>query len=60
MKRRDGKSVELRTDAILVAAGRKPSVAGVGLEAAGIDYDERTGVKALRLPRPVADPAASP
>ena len=43
---RDGKTVELRTDAILVATGRKPSVKGIGLEAAGIDYNEHVGVKA--------------
>ena len=47
VKQRDGKVMELRTDAILVATGRKPTVKGIGLEAAGIDYDERTGVKVL-------------
>lgn len=31
-------------DALLVAAGRKPSVAGLGLEQAGVDFDERRGV----------------
>ncbi len=48
MKQRDGKFVELQTDAILVATGRKPTVTGIGLEAADIDYDERTGIKVLR------------
>jgi pyruvate/2-oxoglutarate dehydrogenase complex dihydrolipoamide dehydrogenase (E3) component len=32
-------------DALLIAAGRKPAVRGLGLENAGIEYDERTGVK---------------
>jgi pyruvate/2-oxoglutarate dehydrogenase complex dihydrolipoamide dehydrogenase (E3) component len=35
----------LTFDALLLATGRKPSVKGLGLEAAGIEYDERTGVK---------------
>jgi len=48
VKQRDGKFVELQTDAILVATGRKPTVTGIGLEAADIDYDERTGIKVLR------------
>jgi pyruvate/2-oxoglutarate dehydrogenase complex dihydrolipoamide dehydrogenase (E3) component len=35
----------LEFDALLVAAGRKPTVKGLGLEDAGIEYDERMGVK---------------
>jgi len=35
----------LEFDALLVAAGRKPTVRGLGLEDAGIEYDERMGVK---------------
>ena len=35
----------LEFDALLVAAGRKPNVNGIDLEAADIDYDERMGVK---------------
>ena len=31
-------------DEMLVAAGRVPAVDGLGLEAAGVDYDRRTGV----------------
>ena len=31
-------------DELLVAAGRKPSVSGLGLENAGIEFDPRTGV----------------
>ncbi|MGI9106508.1 MAG: dihydrolipoyl dehydrogenase family protein [Pyrinomonadaceae bacterium] len=32
---------ELRADEILVAAGRKPNVENLNLEAAGVEYDER-------------------
>ena len=35
----------LEFDGLLVAAGRKPAVKGLGLEAAGVQYDERMGVK---------------
>jgi pyruvate/2-oxoglutarate dehydrogenase complex dihydrolipoamide dehydrogenase (E3) component len=35
----------LEFDALLVATGRKPNVTGLGLEEAGIEFDERTGVK---------------
>lgn len=35
----------LRGDALLVAAGRRPHVAGLGLEAAGVNYDERQGIR---------------
>ena len=35
----------LEFDALLIAAGRKPTVKGLGLEDAGIEYDERMGVK---------------
>ena len=35
----------LQFDALLVATGRKPTVKGLGLEDAGIEYDERMGVK---------------
>lgn len=34
----------LEVDALLVATGRKPNVEGLGLEAAGIDFDKREGV----------------
>ncbi|MBV8450980.1 MAG: mercuric reductase, partial [Deltaproteobacteria bacterium] len=36
---------EIAFDEMLVAAGRIPAGAGLGLEAAGVDYDRRTGVK---------------
>jgi pyruvate/2-oxoglutarate dehydrogenase complex dihydrolipoamide dehydrogenase (E3) component len=32
---------EVRADAVLVATGRAPNVEGLGLEAAGVDYDAR-------------------
>jgi pyruvate/2-oxoglutarate dehydrogenase complex dihydrolipoamide dehydrogenase (E3) component len=35
----------LEFDALLVATGRKPTVKGLGLGDAGIEYDERMGVK---------------
>ena len=34
----------LEFDALLVSTGRKPTVKGLGLEDAGIEYDERLGV----------------
>jgi pyruvate/2-oxoglutarate dehydrogenase complex dihydrolipoamide dehydrogenase (E3) component len=34
----------LEFDALLVATGRKPAVRGLGLESAGVSYDERMGV----------------
>ncbi|GIK17215.1 MAG: mercuric reductase [Planctomycetota bacterium] len=36
---------EIEVDEILVGVGRAPNVAGIGLEAAGIAFDERSGVK---------------
>ena len=42
----DGKGERtLEFDALLIAAGRKPTVRGLGLKDAGIEYDERMGVK---------------
>ncbi|MGM0557770.1 MAG: FAD-containing oxidoreductase [Myxococcota bacterium] len=38
----DGDDVEV--DALLVATGRRPNVHGLGLEKAGVEFDERTGV----------------
>jgi pyruvate/2-oxoglutarate dehydrogenase complex dihydrolipoamide dehydrogenase (E3) component len=35
---------ELRTDAVLVGVGRRPNVDGLGLEAAGVAFDEGAGV----------------
>jgi len=39
-----GNGREIAFDELLVAAGRVPAVDGLGLEAAGVDYDRRTGV----------------
>jgi pyruvate/2-oxoglutarate dehydrogenase complex dihydrolipoamide dehydrogenase (E3) component len=51
--RHDGKALQLDSgdlaeivaDAILVGAGRKPNVDGLNLEAAGVAYDARKGVR---------------
>lgn len=40
----DDDSGTLSTDALLLAAGRSPNVGGLGLERAGIDYDDRSGI----------------
>lgn len=41
---RNDHQLEVRADQLLVAAGRAPNVEGMGLEAAGIDFDTRKGV----------------
>ena len=41
----DGQVGESVVDEILVAVGRTPNVAGLGLEAAGVTFDARTGVQ---------------
>ena len=41
----DGESQTFDCDAILVAIGQRPNVEGMGLHAAGVDYDARTGIK---------------
>lgn len=40
----DGKTFDVHSDVLLVAAGRKPNVKAMGLEEAGVEYDDRTGV----------------
>lgn len=40
-----GKKIDLRVDEILVGVGRTPNVDGLNLEAAGVEYDPKTGVK---------------
>jgi dihydrolipoamide dehydrogenase len=40
----DGKADEVKADLVLVATGRGPSVHNIGLEAAGVSFDQRTGV----------------
>ncbi|HUG81792.1 MAG TPA: mercuric reductase [Bryobacterales bacterium] len=41
----EGGREEVRVDEILVGVGRAPNVNGLGLEAAGVRFDDRTGVK---------------
>ncbi len=41
----DGSEHKVEVDALLVATGRKPNVAGLGLEEAGVEFDRRLGVK---------------
>ncbi len=41
----DGQAGEIEVDEILVGAGRTPNVEGLGLAAAGVEYDPRQGVK---------------
>ena len=38
-------TVEIAADQVLIAAGRRPNVEGLGLELAGIEYDPRTGIE---------------
>jgi pyruvate/2-oxoglutarate dehydrogenase complex dihydrolipoamide dehydrogenase (E3) component len=40
-----GESREIEVDEILVTAGRAPNVEEIGLEAAGVEYDRKTGVR---------------
>jgi len=40
----DGTERSLEFDALLIATGRKPVVAGLGLEHAGVEFDARLGV----------------
>lgn len=39
-----GKELTTEADLVLMATGRKPNTAGLNLEAAGIAYNERTGI----------------
>lgn len=41
---RNGQTEIIEGDAILVAAGRRPNVRGMGLEVAGIDFDDEVGI----------------
>jgi pyruvate/2-oxoglutarate dehydrogenase complex dihydrolipoamide dehydrogenase (E3) component len=41
VKKKDGTSFDVETDAILVAAGRMPNVDSLGLEAAGVAFSEK-------------------
>ncbi len=40
-----GESSEMEFDAILLGVGRAPNVEGLGLEAAGVSFDKRSGVE---------------
>ena len=40
----DGTAGQVDADLVLVATGRGPNVAGIGLEAAGVEFDPRKGV----------------
>ena len=40
----DGSRADVVVDEILVGAGRAPNVEGLGLEAAGVEYDPRQGI----------------
>ena len=40
-----GANREIEVDEILVTAGRAPNVEGIGLEAAGVEYDRKSGVR---------------
>jgi len=42
---RDGEAEAIEVDDILVGVGRVPNVDGLGLDAAGVEFDSRTGVK---------------
>ncbi|MCE2391476.1 MAG: mercuric reductase [Proteobacteria bacterium] len=42
---REGRSERREVDRILVGVGRAPNVEGLGLEAAGVEYDARSGVQ---------------
>lgn len=41
----DGEEKVLEFDNLLIATGRKPAVTNLGLEAAGVEFDERLGVQ---------------
>lgn len=42
---KDARSQQVEVDEILVGVGRAPNVKNLGLEVAGVEFDERTGVK---------------
>ena len=45
IKQKDSNSEEtIKVDAVLVAVGRKPNVSNIGLDVAGVDFDERKGI----------------
>lgn len=42
---RKGKSMDIEADLALLAVGRKPRIEGFNIEASGVEYDTRTGIK---------------
>ena len=55
--RRGGESIALDVDLVVHGAGRVPAVDGLGLEAAGVDFDEKRGVTVNRRMQSVSNPA---
>jgi glutathione reductase (NADPH) len=55
--RRGDESIELDVDLVVHGAGRVPAVDGLGLEAAGVDFDEKRGVLVNRRMQSVSNPA---
>ena len=49
---KDGKTLDLRCDRVLVAVGRRPYTEGLGLDAVGVKVDPKTGKVADRLALP--------
>ncbi|MBA2662427.1 MAG: FAD-containing oxidoreductase [Bradymonadaceae bacterium] len=41
----DGELRDIEVDALLIAAGRRPNVANLGLENAGVRFDDKTGIE---------------
>lgn len=57
-----GGKYEIDGDAVLLATGRRPATAGLNLEAAGIETDDRGAVRVdahLRTTAPVSRPQAT-
>ena len=50
----------ITADEILVGVGRAPNVEGMGLETAGVEYDERKGVDGVRFGSASSSPAGIP
>jgi glutathione reductase (NADPH) len=58
--REDGNSKEghiIETDMVVHGAGRVPDIESLDLEAAGIDYDQKKGIKVNEYPQSVSNPA---
>jgi glutathione reductase (NADPH) len=55
--RRGDESIELDVDLVVHGAGRVPAVDDLGLDAAGVDFDEKRGVLVNRRMQSVSNPA---